>query len=248
MGFGSGMRGVRATFLGLSALALAGCATTPPSPAALAANDPYEQTNRDMLKFNGKIDKYFVIPTVGLYFILVPEGGRRGVHNFLGNLALPTIFVNDMLQGELSRAGKSMWRLVINSTVGVGGFFDPASKIGVSGHGEDFGQTLAVWGVDEGPFLMLPFFGPSNPRDATGLVVDAAMDPTNQIPLKQHIWWAGGREYFTLLDLRAQTYQTIQGIQRSSVDYYSSLRSLYRQLRNEQIRNGRQKGQDLPDF
>jgi len=248
LGFGSGMRGVRATFLGLSALALAGCATTPPSPAALAANDPYEQTNRDMLKFNGKIDKYFVIPTVGLYFILVPEGGRRGVHNFLGNLALPTIFVNDMLQGELSRAGKSMWRLVINSTVGVGGFFDPASKIGVSGHGEDFGQTLAVWGVDEGPFLMLPFFGPSNPRDATGLVVDAAMDPTNQIPLKQHIWWAGGREYFTLLDLRAQTYQTIQGIQRSSVDYYSSLRSLYRQLRNEQIRNGRKQALDLPDF
>jgi len=242
------MRGVRGLLFGLVALALAGCATRPPSPDALAANDPYEQTNRDMLKFNGKIDKYFVIPTVGLYFILVPEGGRRGVHNFLGNLALPTIFVNDMLQGELSRAGKSMWRLVINSTVGVGGFFDPASKIGVSGHGEDFGQTLAVWGVDEGPFLMLPFFGPSNPRDATGLVVDAAMDPTNQIPLKQHIWWAGGREYFTLLDLRAQTYQTIQGIQRSSVDYYSSLRSLYRQLRNEQIRNGRKQALDLPDF
>jgi phospholipid-binding lipoprotein MlaA len=90
----------------------------------------------------------------------VPEGGRRGVHNFLGNLSLPTIFVNDMLQGEVSRAGKSMWRLVINSTVGVGGFFDQASKIGISGHGEDFGQTLAVWGVDEGPFLILPFFGP----------------------------------------------------------------------------------------
>jgi len=156
--------------------------------------------------------------------------------------------VNDMLQGELSRAGKSMWRLVVNSTVGLGGFFDPASKIGVSGHGEDFGQTLAVWGVDEGPYLVLPFFGPSNPRDATGLVVDAAMDPTNQIPFKQHIWWAAGREYFTLLDLRAQTYQTIQGIQRSSVDYYSSLRSLYRQLRNQEIRNGRKQGQDLPDF
>ena len=229
-------------------MVLAGCATAPASPEALAANDPYEQTNRDMLKFNGKNDKYFVIPTVGVYFVLVPEEGRRGVHNFLGNLSLPTIFVNDMLQGELSRAGKSMWRLVINSTMGLGGFFDPASKIGVFGHGEDFGQTLAVWGVDEGPYLVLPFFGPSNPRDATGLVVDAAMDPTNQIPLKQHIWWGGGREYFTLLDLRAQTYQTIQGIQRSSVDYYSSLRSLYRQLRNEQIRNGRKQGLDLPDF
>src|SRR5580658_4460976 len=111
-------------------LALAGCASAPPSPEALAANDPYEQTNRQTLKLNGKIDRYFVVPTVGVYFFLVPEGGRRGVHNFLGHLSLPTIFVNDMLQVEFSRAGKTMWRLVINSTVGLGGFFDPASKIG----------------------------------------------------------------------------------------------------------------------
>jgi len=227
---------------------LSGCASAPPSPEALAANDPYEQTNRDTLKLNGKIDKYFVVPTVAVYFILVPEGGRRRVHNFLGNLSLPTIFVNDMLQGELSRAGKSIWRLTINSTLGLGGFFDPASKIGIPGHGEDFGQTLAVWGAGEGPYLVLPFFGPSNPRDATGLAVDALIDPTNQIGFKQHIWWSGGREYFTLLDLKGQTYQTIQGIQRSSVDYYSSLRSLYRQLRNDQIRNGRKVGEDLPDF
>jgi phospholipid-binding lipoprotein MlaA len=234
--------------LGLGALALAGCATAPPSPEALAANDPYEQTNRDTLKLNGKIDRYFVIPTVGLYFILVPEGGRRGVHNFLGNLSLPTIFVNDMLQGEVSRAGQSMWRLVLNSTIGLGGFLDPASKIGIPGHGEDFGQTLAVWGVGEGPYLVLPFLGPSNPRDATGMAVDAVIDPTNRIHFKQHIWWSAGREYFTLLDLRAQTYQAIQGIQRGSVDYYSSLRSLYRQLRNDQIRNGRKDKEDLPDF
>ena len=240
------MRWRQGLLFGLWGLVLAGCATTPPSPEA--ANDPYEQINRDTLRRNAKVDKYVVLPTVRLYLQMVPEDGRRGVHNFLGNLSLPTIFVNDMLQGELSRAGKSMWRLVINSTIGVGGFFDPASKIGVPGHGEDFGQTLAVWGVEEGPYLVLPFFGPSNPRDATGLVVDAAMDPTNQIPFKQHIWWAAGREYFTLLDLRAQTYQTIQGIQRSSVDYYSSLRSLYRQLRNEQIRNGRKQALDLPDF
>ncbi|HWY65923.1 MAG TPA: VacJ family lipoprotein [Rhizomicrobium sp.] len=242
------MAGVRGLAMGLCGLALAGCATTPPSPEALAANDPYEQTNRDTLKLNGKIDRYFVIPTVGIYFLLVPEGGRRGVHNFLGNLSLPTIFVNDMLQGELSRAGKSIWRLAINSTVGIAGFWDPASKIGIPGHGEDFGQTLAVWGAKEGPYLVLPFFGPSNPRDATGLLVDAAIDPTNQIPIKQHLWWSAGREYFTLLDLRSQTYQTIQGIQRNSVDYYSSLRNFYRQFRNEQIRNGRNQTQDLPDF
>ena len=88
----------------------------------------------------------------------------------------------------------------------------------------------------------------SNPRDAAGLAIDVAMDPTNQIHFKQHIWWDAGRIYFTLLDLRAQNYQTIQGIQRSSVDYYSSLRNLYRQMRAEQIRNGRPIRQDLPDF
>ena len=225
----------------------------PPSPQSLAsqslaANDPYEQTNRQLLVFNGKIDHYFVIPTVGIYFILVPDGGRRGVHNFLGNISDPTIFINDMLQGELKRGGQTAGRFVINSTLGLGGFFDPASKMGIPGHGEDMGQTFAVWGVPEGPYLMLPFLGPSNPRDALGLAVDAAIDPTNQIHFKQHIWWSGAREYFTLLDLRAQTYQAIQGIQRSSVDYYSSLRSLYRQLRNDQIRNGRTKDEDLPDF
>lgn len=240
---------VRATLLGLCGLVLAACSTVPPSPEALAANDPYEQTNRDTLKLNAKIDKYFVVPTVGIYFLLVPEGGRRGVHNFLGNLSLPTIFVNDVLQGEAKRAAQSLGRLVINSTLGLGGFFDPATKAGIPGHGEDFGQTLAVWGVDEGPYLVLPFLGPSDARDAVGLGIDAAIDPTNQIHFKQHIWWSAGREYFTLLDLRGQTYQTIQGIQRSSVDYYASLRSLYRQMRNEQIRNGRPaKPVDLPDF
>ncbi len=246
------MRGLRVLAVGLCglmlALPLAGCATAPPSAEALAARDPYEGMNRQTLKFNGKIDRYFVIPTVGLYFILVPEPGRRAVHNFLGNLSLPTIFVNDMFQGELERGAQSAGRFVINTTIGLGGFFDPATRMGIPGHGEDFGQTLAVWGAKEGPYLVLPFFGPSSPRDAAGLAVDTVMDPTNYIHFKQHIWWAAGREYFTLLDLRAQTYQTVQSIQRSSVDYYSSLRSLYRQLREEQIRNGRAKGQDLPDF
>jgi phospholipid-binding lipoprotein MlaA len=239
----------RALVLGFCSLTLAACASAPPSPEVLAANDPYEQTNRQTLIFNGKIDHYFVIPTVAVYFVLVPEGGRRGVHNFLGNISIPTIFVNDLLQGEFTRGSQSAARFLINSSLGLGGFFDPAAKMGIPGHGEDFGQTLAVWGAGEGPYLILPFLGPSNPRDAAGLAIDAAIDPTNFIHFKQHLWWSAAREYFTVLDLRAQTYQTIQGIQRSSVDYYASLRSLYRQLRNTEIRNGRPAAtQDLPDF
>jgi phospholipid-binding lipoprotein MlaA len=241
-------RAIQALIAGICGLVLTGCASTPPSAGALAANDPYEQTNRQTLIFNGKIDRYVVVPSFAVYFFLVPDPGRRGVHNFLGNISLPTIFVNDMLQGELVRGSQSAARFIINTGFGFGGFFDPATKMGIPGHGEDFGQTLAVWGVGEGPYLVLPFLGPSNPRDAAGLAIDVAMDPTNQIHFKQHIWWDGGRIYFTLLDLRGQTYQTIQGIQRSSVDYYSSLRSLYRQMRAQEIRNGRAPGQNLPDF
>jgi phospholipid-binding lipoprotein MlaA len=234
----------RGLVFGICALALcqllAACATaTPPSPEALAANDPFEAINRETLRFNGKVDRYFVMPNVGIYFILVPEKGRRGVHNFLGHLSLPIIFVNDVLQGEGTRAAQSLGRIVINSTFGLGGFFDPAVTLGMPLHREDMGQTLAVHGVQEGPFLVLPFFGPSNPRDAVGLATDWAIDPTNQLPFKQHVWWAVGRGYFTLLDLRAQNYQTLRDIQRSSVDYYASLRNFYRQYREEQIRNGK---------
>src|ERR1700722_6751910 len=243
------MRGFKPLIVGFCALVLTGCASAPPTPEEIANNDPYEQTNRQMLVFNGKIDRYVVVPSVAVYFVLVPEKGREGVHNFLGNLSLPTIFVNDILQGELTRGGQSAARFIINTGFGFGGFFDPATKMGIPGHGEDFGQTLAVWGVGEGPYLVLPFFGPSNPRDAAGLATAALSDPPNFIHLKQHLLWSAGRKYFTFLDLKGQTYQTIQGIQRSSVDYYASLRSLYRQLRDNEIRNGRRPNPtDLPDF
>ena len=243
------MRGFKALVVGFFGLVLAGCATAPLTQEQITNNDPYEHTNRQMLDFNGKIDRYVVVPSVAVYFFLVPDKGRRGVHNFLGNLSLPTIFVNDMLQGELTRGGQSAARFIINTGFGFGGFFDPATKMGIPGHGEDFGQTLAVWGMGEGPYLVLPFFGPSNPRDAAGLAIDAVIDPTNFIVFKQHLWWGGIREYFTYLDLRGETYEQIQSIQRSSVDYYAGLRSLYRQLRNNDIRNGRPpKAQDLPEF
>ena len=243
------MRVLRALAIAVCGLLPMACATAPQTPEMIANNDPYEPTNRDTLHFNGEIDRYFVIPTVALYFVLVPEGGRRSVHHFLENLSLPTTFVNDLLQGELKRGSQTAERFLINTTIGFGGFLDPASHMKIPDHGEDFGQTLAVWGVGEGPYVMLPFMGPSNPRDAFGIAADVGLDPTTYIHFKQHIWWDAGREYFTVLDLRAQTYQTVQGIQRSSVDYYASLRSLYRQLRENEIRNGRApKAEDLPDF
>jgi phospholipid-binding lipoprotein MlaA len=228
---------------------LAGCATAPPSAEALAANDPYEITNRDILKLNGKIDRNLIGPIVGGYFFLVPEGGRKVIHNFVVNLSLPTVFANDLLQGEGERAGQTLARLTINSTLGVGGLFDPATNhFHVPADDEDFGQTLAVWGVGEGPYLVQPFVGPQPPRDAFGVIVDAYMDPLLYMHIKRHIWWATARYAVTLLDLRAQSYSTLQGIQRSSLDYYVSLRSIYRQNRNTDIRNGRPNLQSLPEF
>lgn len=244
------MRAIPALIMGACALGLGACASAPPSATALAANDPYESFNRQSLARNMWVDRTVLVPMVREYQDLVPAGGQRGIHNLLGNLAIPTIFVNDVLQGETSRAGQSAARFVINSSLGLGGLFDLAAPMGIPAHGEDFGQTLAVWGVSEGPYLVLPLFGPSNPRDAAGIVVDTlVIDPTNYIGIKQHIWWDAGREYFTVVDLRASTMDTIEGVERSSVDYYAALRSLYRQVRANQISNGRgPAAQDLPDF
>jgi phospholipid-binding lipoprotein MlaA len=242
------MVALRALLLGLCGLALTACAASR-SPDALAANDPFEATNRDMLVLNKHLDDILLHHTVERY-LLLPEGIRRGVHNFLRNLAAPTVFVNDVLQGEPERAGQTLGRFVLNSSIGIGGIFDPATPIGIPGHSEDFGQTLGKWGAGEGPFLMLPLLGPSNPRDAAGLATDVfLLDPTNHIHFKHHFWWAAGRQYLVVLDLKAQTYETLQGIERSSVDYYAALRNLYRQNRANEIRNGQAaEPADLPDF
>lgn len=230
-------------------LTLTACATTPPTPEMIANNDPYEPTNRQMLELNGKIDRYFVIPTVAVYFVLVPDPGRRAVHRFLENLTLPTTFMNDLLEGQVKRGGQTAARFVINSTIGFGGFLDPAGRMKIPDHGADFGLTLGAWGVDEGPYLVLPFLGPSNPRDAVGLAADVALDPTNYVHIHDHIMWAAGRYYFTVLDLRGQTFQTVRTIQRSSIDYYSALRSFYRQLRANAVGAVRPpKPRELPDF
>src|SRR5947207_4265344 len=213
------------------ALCTAGCATTTGNGSANDQNDPYEAQNRKVFEMNESLDRNVALPVATFYVHAVPEPMRDGIHNFLVNLDVPVTLANDVLQGEAKRALDSAGRFVINSSIGIGGLIDVAAKVGVPEHDADFGETLAVYGVGEGPYLVLPFFGPSNPRDATGMAIDAGMDPTNQIHIKQHLWWMAGREYFTLLDLRGQTYQTIQGIQRSSVDYYSSLRNLYRQMR-----------------
>jgi phospholipid-binding lipoprotein MlaA len=236
-----------ALLLGLCALALSACAA--PSPQALAANDPLEPTNRAIFSLNQWWDHCCLMPTLRRYRNWVPPAGRRGIHNFLGNLNGPITFVNDIAQGEAARGGQTAGRFVINSTLGLGGLLDPASRMGIAAHSEDGGQTLAVWGVEEGPYLMIPLLGPSNPRDVVGIAANVLGDPTNLIPMKQHLWWAGFRQYMVMVDLRSQTLETLEDVERNSVDYYASMRSLYRQVRADQIRNGGPAPvEDLPDL
>lgn len=219
------------------------------SPQALAQNDPLEPANRAIFSLNQWWDRCCLVPTLERYRTIIPAAGRRGIHNFLGNLGGPVTFVNDIAQGQGRRGEITAGRFVVNSTLGLGGLFDPASRMGLVPHSEDFGQTLGVWGISEGPYLMIPLLGPSNPRDVVGLTANVLLDPTNLIPIKQHLWWAGLRQYMVLLDVRSETLDTLQDVERNSVDYYASMRNLYRQVRDEQIRNGKPPPlEDLPDL
>ncbi len=226
-------------------LPLAACSTTGGNPQA---NDPYEQQNREIFDLDVRLDRHILLPTAEAYNDVVPEVARDGIHNFLLNLNSPVIFANDLLQGDGGRGSQTLARFVLNTTLGIGGLIDIAGKIGIPYHSEDFGQTLAVWGADEGPYLVLPLAGPSNPRDLTGDVVDIAFDPNTYISYNYKFYWSIGRGALSVIDLRARNATTLAGIERGSVDYYASVRSLYRQNRANEIANGKQDVTNLPEF
>jgi phospholipid-binding lipoprotein MlaA len=222
-------------------LLAAGCATAPPASdqAAVAAfnkaNDPYEPFNRAMLDFNLALDKAILKPVAYVYKESVPDPLQTNVTNFLANLRGPVIFANDLLQGEFDRAGITLLRFAMNSTIGILGINDFAGEAGITGHTEDFGQTLATWDVDDGPYLVLPIFGPSNPRDGVGIVADNLIDPLSWLtPFEFRI----GRTVGNAVDRRARNYDQINDLEKNSLDFYAAIRSLYRQRRVDQIRNG----------
>ena len=214
--------------------------TDPEARAAyLEASDPLEPLNRAIFSFNLTLDKAILRPIATVYNAALPDPVRDGVRNFLNNLRTPIILANDVLQGEIGRAGDTVGRFLLNSTLGVGGLFDIASELGFDFHNEDFGQTLAVWGIGEGPYLMLPNFGPSNPRDAVGLAGEYFADPvvhwTNNTDRE---WILYTRAGIDAVDGRSRNINTLEELERTSLDFYAAVRSLYRQRRMDQIRNG----------
>jgi phospholipid-binding lipoprotein MlaA len=139
--------------------------------------DPWEGYNRWMYDFNAKFDRYLFIPTVKVYKAVLPSFARTGVHNFFSNLGEFSNFANSVLQGKISQSGRTLSRLAVNSTLGIGGLMDPATKFGLYHQREDLGQTLGHWGVGQGPYLVLPILGPSTLRDAPATFVDRIYHP-----------------------------------------------------------------------
>ncbi len=230
----------------LAAMVLtSGCAGPPTDPDARAAyeeaNDPWEPFNRYIFDVNYAMDQLFFRPIAGMYRTGVPEVVRDAIRNFLRNLRSPLILIHDLLQGELDRAGQTLQRFALNSTLGVAGFIDFADEVmGVTFHDEDFGQTLGVWGFQEGWYIMLPFYGPSNPRDTVGLVVDSFIDPVSiAMQLYGPEYGPLARSVLTALDQRSRAIDALDEVERTSIDYYATIRSLYRQRRDDEIRQGR---------
>ena len=217
------------------------------APAA-AATDPWEGFNRKVFGFNDTVDKGFFVPAAKAYRATTPKAGRRGVRRFLANLGSPSVFINDVLQGNFGRAGKTLSRFAINSTIGAGGFADPAGQIGIESHNEDFGQTLAVWGVGSGPYLVLPLLGPSSPRDAFGALVGIGMQPLTYIRTPPATYARFSLAGANLLSARESALDPLAEIEANSLDYYSSLRSFATQARAREIRNGVDDYDALPDF
>ena len=232
--------------LAVASITLVGCATAPDVSDVEAMteyqeiNDPGEPTMRAIFAFNQALDKALVKPVAGTYRDITSEKFRAKAHNFLNNLRSPVIFFNDVLQGEFERAITTLLRFLVNTTAGLLGFNDVAADLGFEFHDEDFGQTLAIWNMPEGPYLMLPILGPSNPRDAVGRVVDFFIDPLNIWATNNNQdWIIPTHTALKVIDFRALHYDTFEDLEKSSLDFYAAIRSLYRQRRTDKINNGK---------
>ena len=218
---------VRLLSVFLAASLLTSCAAR--RVTASPEHDPLEGFNRKIFWFNDRVDTYVLVPVASGWAWVAPVRVRTSVKNFFDNLRFPIVTVNDLLQAKPVAAGSDVARFAVNTTVGVLGFFDPASGWGLEKHNEDFGQTLGYWGVPAGPYLVLPLLGPSDVRDALGLGVDTAASVT---PWFVDEFILIGAQAVDVIDERSLVLQEARDAKESSVDYYSFLRNAYVQRRN----------------
>jgi len=232
---------VRATVAALAlTLSLAACARLPGDPVERAAfertNDPFEPTNRVIFDVNMFVDKWAVEPVAEIYRDGVPEPIRTAFHNLLQWAREPTVLANNVLQGDISTAGRTSARFMINTLLGPAGIRDMAKLQGYPRQIGDFGQTLHVWGFREGPYLMLPLLGPSNVRDALGKAADTFIDPFRYFEeISESSFASWGRFGAEGIDERSENIDSLDALKRSAVDFYAELRSIVRQRRAAQL-------------
>ncbi len=195
--------------------------------------DPLEPLNRKVFVFNDHLDSLVLRPIAVQYKTYTPEIAQRGVSNFFVNLSYPRVIINDFLQGKLKQGTRDTGRFLLNSTVGVFGIIDVSSKIGLTTHNEDFGQTFGAWGIGEGWYLVLPLFGPSSNRDALGLVLDTSLNLVTYSPPD----WRLALTTFNFVQIRAQ-FLGVDNVLDNALDPYAFLRSNYLQRRQSAIKDG----------
>ncbi|HZF27053.1 MAG TPA: VacJ family lipoprotein [Steroidobacteraceae bacterium] len=222
---------LRPGVIALVVLLLAGCATT---SASRSPHDPLEPLNRGVYRFNDALDRTVARPVAKVYHDHVPNPVRSGISNAIDNLAYPTTIVNDLLQGKFRATFTDIGRFLLNSTLGLGGLFDPASKVGLDKNDEDFGQTLGKWGVPSGPYLVLPFFGPSTLRDAPMIYPERYTDLRGYLGDWETKWILIG---VGALDTRSELLSVDQ-VLRNAYDPYLFTRDAYLQRREYQVRDG----------
>ena len=235
-GWGGKITMVRLVLSIVLALILGGCATTSGDKTEI---DPYEDFNRKMFSFNSTVDEYIAEPVAGAYTKAAPEVVQTGVTNFFQNLSNLNVILNDFLQGKVEQGFQDSGRFVINTTVGILGLFDVAEKIGWDRHNEDFGQTLAVWGIDSGPYLVLPFLGPTTVRGTPSFAVEALTNPL----LTMYPALMG----LDLVETRARADGSIKFVNEAALDPYVFTRESFLQWRNFLISDGRVPVDEIDD-
>jgi len=213
---------------GILCLMLAGC-SKPVTPAVTP--DPFEQRNRNVHEFNKAVDRNLVRPTAFGYGGAAPGPLRNGIQNFALNLGAPSDILNGILQGRLGKAAENTFRFAINTTIGIGGLFDPATAMGIEGDPTDYGETLHVWGLPEGNYVEIPLVGPSNDRDALGLVMDVFLDPMRFILPTAEANASTGIQILAGLGRRYRYSDSIDAILYESADSYAQLKLFYLQNR-----------------
>lgn len=226
----------------LPALLLGACATPQSLSLERAEADPWEASNRRVYALNKKLDQYAVKPASTAYRTVVPKAARTGVSNVYQNYVEPRNFLGYMLQGKIKLAFRSLDRLILNTTLGVGGLADVATDLGRPQQNTDFGQTLAQWGVKAGPYVMLPFFGPATLRDGMMTPVDLIVDPADiarNAAFSPSLYWRAGQIAGRVIELRSRlTDAGGDAILADSLDEYTLIKSAYLQRRRAQLYYG----------